>query len=610
MGDVPIRDDDDEAPGTTSRADGVHPFDAASGDADAGVAPADAGSATDGSGGNAIIPPEGRIEIVAEPVRYRRGPIYALVVVAIVPALALLTLHRWADERADAYDAELEELEAERGATHSAGETSVSTTTSAIAGPGGSVSTTAPTLGTIDSSAGGATTSSVPSDEEPFGAAAAGPATALLDYRRTPTAIAGLANARALATALSDFSDRLPFGVCFAASLDGRRVAAHGSSVPLIPASNQKLLTAAAALDLLGPDHVFETSIALPPIVDGVIEGDIYLVGGGDPLLTSADYPIEDDRYPAFHTTSFDALADAVVAAGVLRIRGAVIGDGTRYDDEFTVDSWASGIAGVDAGPYDALLANDARVRGRSSRESDPNAGAAREFVRLLGNRGIQVDNGWGSGSRSTLVPIAGTVTSAPLSDIVEEMLVNSDNNTAEMLVKEIGLATRGDGTRAAGLDAMRQWLVDQGIATLGIELADGSGLSNGNRLTCEAVVAILEEMEGDQFAAALPIAGRTATLAEELEESPVAGRLRAKTGTLNEGSVEPPAVKSLSGYLPDDSGTIQFALIANSPGIAQESAYQALWEALGERLATHPSGPELAELGPIRAEPDDRAAR
>jgi serine-type D-Ala-D-Ala carboxypeptidase/endopeptidase (penicillin-binding protein 4) len=68
----------------------------------------------------------------------------------------------------------------------------------------------------------------------------------------------------------------------------------------------------------------------------------------------------------------------------VQRIRGAVIGDGSRYDDEFVVPSWGPGVAFVEAGPYDALVVNDARTLGRFGRQPDPNLAAAREFVRLL----------------------------------------------------------------------------------------------------------------------------------------------------------------------------------------------------------------------------------
>lgn len=301
-----------------NESSGAHPFDAASQVAD------------ETSESNRIIPKAGVIDIVAEPVRYRRGPIYALLAIAVLPAIGLLTVFRWADTEADAYDAEVARVEAERGEG------------SADSDPAATAPTSSSTTGTATDTA---TTVAVDGEEqEPELDERDVPLTALLDYRRTPTAIASLANARALSATLDDFADRLDFGVCFAASIDGVRVSAHGSSVPLIPGSVQKLLTAAVALDVLGPDHVFETSIAIPPIVDGEVEGDVYLIGGGDPLLTSDDYPIEDDTRPAFNTTSLDELADAVVDAGVTRIRGTVIGDGTRYDDEFVVESWASGI--------------------------------------------------------------------------------------------------------------------------------------------------------------------------------------------------------------------------------------------------------------------------
>jgi len=558
---------DDEPVDDRGARDEPHPFDEASRDADDASTP-----------GDDVARPDGRIEIVAEPVRYRRGPVYALLAVAVIPAIALFAVYRWSDDEADRYEAEVERLEAERLLVSG-------TTTPAAA-----------TTTTIDdqSNAEADALSNDGADPSPTEIE-----TELLSYRRTPTAVAALANARSLAANLSDFTDRLEPGVCFSASLDGIRVSAHGSSIPFTPASVQKLVTAAVALEVLGPDHVFETSVAIPPAVEGVVDGDIYLIGGGDPLLTSDDFPINDDSRPAFHTTSLDALADAVVQQGITRIRGTVIGDGTRYDDEFSVDSWASGIAGVDAGPYDALLVNDARVLGRGVRESDPNVGAAREFVRLLGERGVRVDNGWGSGVRSTLVPVIATVTSAPVDDVVEEMLVNSDNNTAEMLLKEIGVVASGEGSREAGLAAAREWLTANDIPTLGVELADGSGLSNDNKLTCDVVVAVLQAVDEDLVASSLPIAGRTGTLDDEFLESPLAGVLRAKTGTLNIGSVEPPEVKALAGYVPEPTGTIQFAVIANTPGAASEQVYRTLWNALAERLATHPAGPGLDELGP-----------
>ena len=89
--------------------------------------------------------------------------------------------------------------------------------------------------------------------------------------------------------------------------------------------------------------------------------------------------------------TSLDQLADAVVAAGVQRIDGSVVGDGSRYDDEWFAPSWDNDVRGIEAGPYDALVVNDARVTGDPSRASDPAEGAAREFAALLAQRGVTV---------------------------------------------------------------------------------------------------------------------------------------------------------------------------------------------------------------------------
>ena len=116
-------------------------------------------------------------------------------------------------------------------------------------------------------------------------------------------------------------------------------------------------------------------------------------------LLTSSDYPIANDSQPAINVTTFDQLADALVNAGVTRINGSVLGDGSRYDDEYEVDTWGEGVAGVEAGPYDALMVNDSRTVGRSSRQPNPNEAAAREFVRLLDDRGITVGGSWGVGA-------------------------------------------------------------------------------------------------------------------------------------------------------------------------------------------------------------------
>lgn len=517
------------------------------------------------------------IDLVAEPVRYPRSPLIALVLIALIPGVGFLLVHRWADSEADQYEDSRDAV----------------------------ALLDAPLDGGLEID-GVLVEIEEEDDELDFGDnPIAEPTTQLFDYRRTPAAVASVASAGQLQVAVEPVLSFIGVDSCAAVAIDDVLVASSNLDLPVIPASNQKLLVALAALDVLGADYRFTTSVAVPPASEGVVDGDIYLIGGGDPLLTSDDYPTEDDRYPAINTTSFDGLVDVLVQAGVTRIRGTIIGDGTRYDDEFALEEWAEGVAFNDAGPYDALLANDARVRGRSGRQDDPNTGAAREFARLLGNAGIRVDNGWGSGVASTLVPVIGSIESAPLADVVAEMLVTSDNNTAEMLLKEMGVATNGQGTRLAGIDAMVASLTSQGVPMDGVVVRDGSGLSNLNRVTCAAILKVLQLGAGGPIDAGVPIAAETGTLALEFVGHPMAGRLRAKTGTLNNEpfDVDPPAVKSLAGYVDptrsSDAGTIQFVVIANTPNVTEDNVYQPLWSALGERFATYPTGPPEDSLGP-----------
>ncbi len=426
--------------------------------------------------------------------------------------------------------------------------------------------------------------------------------TPLLSFRRTPGLLARDVNLAAFQQAVAEFSGQLNETSCLAVSLDGVDVGAVRPDLALIPASNQKLLTGAVALEVLGPDYRYTTELRGPAPAGGVIDGDVHLVGGGDPLLTSSTYPVENDRYPVSDPTSLDALADALVAAGVTQINGAVRGDGSRYDDEYFAPSWSSDIHVIEAGPYDALLVNDARVTGDEFKAADPAEGAARELVQLLAARGITVAGGAGVGTAPEGASLLASVDSAPMAAVVREMLATSDNNTSEMLVKELGAAAGGAGTREAGLAVMQQTLADWGLT--GVQLADGSGLSNDNRVSCATLAAVLaRHTPDDALGAGLPVAAESGTLADVFVGSDVAGRLRAKTGTLGNPpfDADPPASKSLSGYLPvEGGGTITFSLILNGAGpLADQSVYRPIWDGLAATLAEYPAGPTAAELAP-----------
>jgi D-alanyl-D-alanine carboxypeptidase/D-alanyl-D-alanine-endopeptidase (penicillin-binding protein 4) len=247
-------------------------------------------------------------------------------------------------------------------------------------------------------------------------------------------------------------------------------------------------------------------------------------------------------------------------------------------------------------------MANDSRVLDDPLKANDPNQGAAREFTRLLAERGVTVAGDPASGVAPDGSARIASIESAPMIDVVAEMLVNSDNNTAELLTKELGVATSEEGTREAGLDAIGTVLAQWGVDTSAIVLGDGSGLSLANRLTCDALLSVLQRFDADgALGAGMPVAGTSGGLTSVFTDHPVEGRLRGKTGTLNNPpfNSDPPAVKALSGYLPvDGGGAVEYALVLNGPTISDQSEYRPIWNAFADVLATYPSGPTPAEIG------------
>jgi D-alanyl-D-alanine carboxypeptidase/D-alanyl-D-alanine-endopeptidase (penicillin-binding protein 4) len=426
----------------------------------------------------------------------------------------------------------------------------------------------------------------------------------MMTMRRLSTIVSRGLSIDAFRTELTSFLPLVNDRSCVAVSVDGQPVGSANADLPVIPASVQKLEVAAVALDRLGDDFHYTTKAAAGASpVGGVLTGDLFVVGGGDPVLTSDWYPSSNlERFPVTSPTRFDALADAVVAAGVKTVTGNVVGDASRYDDEYFAPGWGAGVAGLEAGPYDALMANDSRVVNDPLKANDPAQGAAQEFLRMLQERGVTVQGSATTGTAPAGAVSLAAVDSAPLRDVIAEMLGNSDNNTAELMVKELGYSVRGVGTRQAGLDVITETLASWAVDTSKIVLVDGSGLSADNRTTCAALLTVLQRSDPTgPLGTGLPVAGQTGTLSDIFVDHPVAGRLLGKTGTLNNPpfNADPPAVKSLAGYLPVDGGSvIAFALVLNGPTISDQSEYRPIWKQFADALATYPTGPTPAMLG------------
>lgn len=414
----------------------------------------------------------------------------------------------------------------------------------------------------------------------------------LLNARRLPAVLSSEIRIGGLVSSLSDTVRMMPEQSCLVVSVEGQRITAVKPNLPVIPASNMKLITAIAALEVLGPDYVFTTKVVGVGEGNQVV-GDLWLVGGGDPVLSTVGYPATES-YPTLHPTNIGALIDAMVAAGITEITGNIVGDESRYDTERFTQSLGLGVRTTEVGPLGALLLNDGVILASPIKPDQPALSAAQEFLRLLSERGIVVRGSAKVGTASVDLPVIASINSAPFSAIVEEMLTNSDNNTAELILKEIGYQKLSAGTRLAGAQVVQTTLQEMGYAIDGLVIVDGSGLDRGNRATCALLTSILERDGGfGVMGNGLAIAGQTGTLRDLLADTTASERLHAKTGTLT-------GAKALSGYVvyaPEKAA--MFTLILNGSGVSNQGEYRPIWNSLANALGSLSEHPSVTDIAP-----------
>lgn len=393
-------------------------------------------------------------------------------------------------------------------------------------------------------------------------------------------------------------------------------------------ASNTKLVTAAAALALLGPDFRYYTALyGAAPDPDGVVEGDLFIRGHGDPTLG---------------TSELYQLVRELREHGVKKVKGGLVVDAGYFDDRdlpphfeekpqdpapyrapvgatslnfnavtLSVRPAASGTGpctvAVDP-PNDYVVVEskvDTVKRGRTRIriESEAVAGHMRVVMRgqLRADDGVKtyrrrVDDpvGYlGAALRAALtrsgidlgderietglLPTTATAlawrTSEPLAVLVRGLGKYSNNYVAEMLLKTIGAEARADKTRPAtwddGLGAVRRWLVERiGWAPDSFYYGNGSGLYASNRFSPREIVRLLsigyrDFRWGPDLVASLSIGGVDGTISRRMASGPAAGLVRAKTGTLD-------GVSTLSGYLATDGrAPLAFSVLVNGFGDA-----------------------------------------
>ena len=319
----------------------------------------------------------------------------------------------------------------------------------------------------------------------------------------------------------------------------------------MIPASNTKLFTTAAALEIMGSNYILSTQLLADDnnFTDSVLNGNIYLRGFGNSVFTSSD---------------LDSLVRELSNFGIKGITGDVIGDDTFFDDVYTRDDWIKDEkANVRLPAISALVVDrntktvrrKRRGRWRTYRINvkNPPEYAATVLKEKLTEAGISVD---GKAIAGKTPPTASMLiqSTVVLSELIKEINKNSDNFLAECLFKTIGAVSSGkQGNSFYSTQAILTFIEDNAIYSEGSAAVDGSGISRYNQVTAGAINGLLEKMYFDlknfsDFYSSLSIAGVDGTLEDRISSASEIINFRGKTGTLN-------GVSSLSGYLTTKSG-------------------------------------------------------
>jgi serine-type D-Ala-D-Ala carboxypeptidase/endopeptidase (penicillin-binding protein 4) len=359
----------------------------------------------------------------------------------------------------------------------------------------------------------------------------------------------------------------------------GQVLLSQGGTQLATPASTTKLVTAVAALAVLGGGARFTTRVVQPE------PGSIILVGGGDPTLAVNPYPAGSYPRPATLAALAAATARALKAEGRTSVHLGF--DTSLYTGPGLAPGWPAAYVGTgNVTQIVPLEVDQGRLTAGSPEDSDdpvnfgaraahPSSMATAAFATLLAGDGITV-----TGTQQARVAPAqsrtlASVSSPPVSAMVEQMLSESNNVIAENLARHVALAEGAPATFSGAAGAEIAELRRLGVST-GIHLVDGSGLSPQDAIAPATLVKVLQAAVTNSrlhaALASLPVAGFSGTLSAGQSafggiSGAARGAIRAKTGNLD-------SVTTLAGLVYDKDGTLlAFAFMADQVAFLDQAA-------------------------------------
>lgn len=338
----------------------------------------------------------------------------------------------------------------------------------------------------------------------------------------------------------------------------GEILASHNADRPLLPASIMKTVTIAGLLQEKGPDERFHTRVyADGPIEGNTIEGDLVVVGGGDPTLGANCEPQSAD------------IAEELIASlkhkGISTINGDLRIDTSLFTGPACPPSWADADLNESYGTGCHAL-NFRRNASGSRAVKNPESVFLSYLTSRLQGAGIHL---CGTTKIGTDGPTSSEATvlldhvSDKYAEVMRSCMMRSDNLFAETLLRTFGLARGCKGATAASADEMLAYWKKEGVPTKGVTLIDGSGLSRSNRVTANFINGILRKMgDNEDYASFMPLAGQEGTLAEFLKDTQLDAYVAMKTGSMK-------GIQCYAGYKLDEefAPTHSIVIIMNEIG-------------------------------------------